>query len=126
LNEGVKVLNLVSVAGSVGVHTSHTSSFGSSKNTDLSLVDIVVDTVHQCDNNASRDTLENSLHVVDFVDGTGTELVLVDGAHSPTERTAFLTKVGMVLFTSFLEHTSIGFSGILVGDAVPALRYDFR
>lgn len=124
--EGVKIFYLVGIAGSMSIDTSHTSAFRSTKNTDLSLVNVVVDAVHEGDDDACRDTLQDSLDVVKFVDGAGTKLILMDSTHGPTKRTAFFTKISVVLVASFFEQASVGFSGVLVGDAVSALRSDLR
>lgn len=125
LDERVKVFDLVGVAGSMSVNTGHTLSLRSTENTKLSLVDVVVKTIQEADNDTSGDTLQDCLHVVDLVDGTGTHLVLVESTHGPTDRTSLLAKIGVVLITSFLEHTSVGDSGVFVGDAVSALGHDF-
>jgi hypothetical protein len=126
LNERVKIFDLVGVAGSMSVNTSHALSFWSTENTKLSLVNVVVEAVEEAYNDTSGNALQDCLHVVNLVDGTSTHLVLVESTHSPTDRTAFLTEISVVLVTSFLEHASVGDSGILVGDAVSALGQDFR
>jgi hypothetical protein len=125
LDEGVKVFDLVGVAWSMSVDTSHALSFWSTENTKLSLVDVVVETVEEANNDTSGDTLQDCLHVVDLVDGTSTHLVLVESTHSPTDRTAFLTEISVVLVTSLLEHASVCHSGVLVVDTVSALGHDF-
>jgi len=126
LDEGVQVLNLVGVAGSVSVNTSHALALRSTKNTKLGLVDIVVQTIQESDNDTSGDAFEDCLQVVEFVDGTGTTLVFMESAHGPSDGTTLLTKVGMMLFTSLLEHASVSLSGILIVEAVSALRHDLR
>jgi hypothetical protein len=125
LNKRIEVLNLIGVARSMSINTGHALSFRGTEHTKLSLVDIVVETVHKTDNDASGDTLQDSLDVVDLVDGASTELVFVESAHGPADGTAFLTEVGVVLVAGFLEHTSVGQSGVFVGDAVSALGHDF-
>jgi hypothetical protein len=125
LYKRIKILNLIGIARSMSINPRHTLALRGTEDTKLSLVDIVVKTVHQTHNDASGDALQDGLDIVDFVDGAGAELVVVEGAHGPTDRTAFLTEVGVVLVAGFLEHTSVGQSGVFVGDAVSALGHDF-
>ena len=85
LNEGVEVFDLVGVLGCIRVHTFHTTTFGSSKHTDLRTVDVIRHAVQSADDNLGREADEGSLHVVKFVDRSCSELVVVQSAHGPAQ-----------------------------------------
>lgn len=87
LDERVGVLDLVGVLGGVGVDTLHTATLRSTVDTSLGSVDIIVDTVESTNNNHSGDALESDDHVLLLVDLTRLDLVVVEVAHSPAERT---------------------------------------
>lgn len=106
LDERVQVLDLVGVLGSVAVDTVHAATLRSVVDTDLSGVDVVVETVHEGDNDVGRKTLEVGNHVVLLVDGTSTDGVLVEGAHSPADGTSLLAE-GSVVTVESLSHQNL-------------------
>lgn len=58
LDEGVGVLDLVGVLFGVGVHTLHTFTLGSTLDTTLGGVNVVVEAVEKTDSEDSRDAFE--------------------------------------------------------------------
>lgn len=72
LDEGVQVLDLVGVLGGVAVDAVHAGALRGSHDTDLGLVDIVVDTVEGDDDGDGGEADQEGLEVVEFIDRTGT------------------------------------------------------
>jgi hypothetical protein len=95
LDERVGVLDLVGVLLSVAVDALHTATFGSTVDTSLGSVNVIVDTVESTDNNHSRDALESDEHVLLLVDLTSLDLVLVEVAHGPGERSTLVPELGV-------------------------------
>jgi len=87
LDERVGVLNLVGVLLSMGVDALHTLTIGSTLNTVLSGVDVVVDTIESTNSDLGRQTDEGTLDVVNFVELTSAHGIVVEETHCPTERT---------------------------------------
>jgi hypothetical protein len=103
LDEGVCVLNLVGVLLSMAVDTFHTGTLGSSVNTGLSGVDIVVYTVESTDNDHGGDTLEGDDYVLLLVDLTRANLVLMEVAHGRGEGTLLSTELGVETFLTLSD-----------------------
>lgn len=114
LNERVEVLNLVGVLRSMCVDTFHAATFRGSEDTDLSTVDVVRHTVQSSDNDLGRKTDKSCLHVVKLVDGTCTELVVVQSAHGPAQRCLLLSQLSVVLLASVGKENAVGFARVLV------------
>ena len=83
LDEGVRMLDLVGVLGSVLVHPRHARALRSTRNTSLRNVDVVVSTVKQTDDDHCWHTLCDDLHVLELVDLTGAHWVVVEQSHGP-------------------------------------------
>ena len=111
LDERVEVFDLVLVLGSMCVNTVHTATFWSSEDTELSLVDVVVETVHTSNDNHCRKTVGKGLQVVQFVDRSCTWWVVVEPAHGPSKRSLVLSQLGVVLGTGGGQlHLVVGLS----------------
>lgn len=120
LDEGVQVLNLVGVLGSMGVDTVHSATLRSTLNTNLSAVDIVVQTVGESDDNHGGEADTESLEVVDFVDGTSSHWVAVKGSHGPAERTSLLAEFAVVTSLSLGKEELVVSLGV-VASGIAAL-----
>jgi hypothetical protein len=108
LDEGVGVLDLVGVLLSVAVDASHAGTLGSSVNTSLGSVNVVVDTVEAANHEHGRDTLEGDEHVLLFVDLTRADLVLVEVAHGPGEKTLLRAELGVEAFLALVDEFLVG------------------
>lgn len=87
LDERVRVFDLVGVFFSVRVDLLHSSTFRSTGDTSLRGVNVVVNTVHEPDDDLGGDSLEDGFNVVELVDGTRTSSVGVQVSHGPSEGT---------------------------------------
>lgn len=97
LDERVGVFDLVGVfLGSV-VNPGHSVALGSTVDTGLSGVDVVVQTVKRADDDHGGKTFGEESHVVSLVDRSGSHGVLVQCPHGPTERSLGLSHLGMHL-----------------------------
>jgi hypothetical protein len=114
LNEGVEVLDLVGVLGCICVNTLHATTFRSSEHTDLRTVNIVGHAVQRADNDLGRKADEGSLHVVKLVDGSSSELVVVQGAHGPAQGRLLLSKLGVVFLAGVGKKEAVGFASVLL------------
>lgn len=96
LDKRVGVLDLVGVLLGVSVDASHALTFGSTSNTRLSGVDVVVHTVEKTADDHGGDTLEEEdLHVAHLVDLASAHGVVVESSHGPAERTALESELGV-------------------------------
>lgn len=95
LDEGVDVFDLVGILGSIGVDALHAGTLGRTVDAGLSSVDVVVQTVHETDDDHSGKTDEQGLDVLALVDLTGAYGVVVQSAHGPTNRSALLPELCM-------------------------------
>jgi hypothetical protein len=115
------VLDLVGVLLSMAVDTLHTSTFGSTVDTSLGSVDVVVDTVESTDEDHSGNALEGDDHVLLLVDFTTSDLVLVKVAHGPSEDTLLSTELSVEAFLALLDEflvaelALLGDNGSLLG-----------
>ena len=100
LDKGVKIFDLVGVFWCMSVDRVHSSTFWSTKNTNLSPVNIVVSTVEKSNDWISWKSEQESFEIVSFVDGTGTKSISVGLSHSPSEKTFALSKFSVMLFGS--------------------------
>jgi hypothetical protein len=98
LDERVGVLDLVGVLLSMAVDTLHADTLGSSVDTSLGGVNVVVDTVKAADDDHGGNALECDDHVLFLVDLTRLDLVLVEVAHGPAEGTLLGAELGMEAF----------------------------
>lgn len=117
LDERVGVLDLVGVLGSMAINTLHTLALRSTVNTSLGGVDIVVDTVESTDNDHGRDALEGDDHVVLLVDLTALNLVLVEVAHCPAERTALVTELSVETLLTLSDKLLVAELAVLGNDS---------
>ena len=109
------MFHFIGVLGSVRVDTFHATAFGGTVDTGLGGVDVIVDTVEEGDGDHGGDTLEEDLHVLEFVDLTGTHGVIVQGSHGPAERALLQAEFGMEPLLSFSHALLVGQIGVLVG-----------
>jgi hypothetical protein len=98
LDERVGVLDLVGVLLSMAVDALHADTLGSSVDTSLGGVDVVVDTVKAADDDHGGNALEGDHHVLLLVDLTRLDLVLVEVAHGPAEGTLLGAELGVEAF----------------------------
>ena len=121
LNKRVRVLNLVRILLSVAVDALHTPALRSSVNTSLSSVDVVVDTVKAANNEHGGNALESNEHVLPLIDLAGLDLVLVEVAHGPAQRTALVAELGVEAFLALSDELLVaelavfGDDGTLLG-----------
>lgn len=85
LDERIGVLNFVGVLLSVCIDARHAFALGSTSNTTLSGVDVVVHTVQGTTDDVCRDALEEDLHVCNFINLTGSHGVVAASPQSPAE-----------------------------------------
>jgi hypothetical protein len=114
LDEGVEILDLVGVLGSMSINAVHTTALRSTENANLSLVDIVVHTVETGDDNIGGEAVAEGSKIVALIDGTGAHGVPVDEAHSPAKGALLLSQLGVMLLASLLEEVFVLGIGILV------------
>lgn len=120
LDKRVDVLDLVGVLLRVGIDTLHANTFGSSVDTGLSGVDVVVETVEKTDGDHGGDTFEESHNVLALVNFTSADGVVVKESHGPADRSALLPELrvepGLALGNQFLvgELLDLGMSGSLL------------
>lgn len=114
LHERVQVLDFVGVFGSVRVHAVHAAAFRGSEDADLGAVDVVGHAVEGADDDLGWDAHEGGFEVVDFVDGAGSELVVVKGAHGPAQGSFLLSKLFVVLLASLGKKKAVGLARVLV------------
>lgn len=95
LDKRVGMFDLVGILVGIAVNLLHSSTFRGTGDTRLSGVDIIVDTVHETDDDLSRDSLDDGLDIVQLVNGTGTSSVGVKVSHGPTEWTLVLSHLGV-------------------------------
>ena len=96
LNERVGVLDLVGVLLRSGVDALHALTLGSTVDTTLGRVNIVVETVQETDSDNGRKALEHALHVAELVNLTGAHRVVAQETHGPAQRAAALEELGVV------------------------------
>jgi hypothetical protein len=114
LNEGVEILDLVGVLGCICVNTLHAAAFRSSEHTDLRTVDIVRHAVQSTDDDLGREADEGSLHVVKLVDGSSSELIVVQSAHGPAQGRLLLSQFGVVFLAGVGKQEAVGFASVLL------------
>ena len=95
LHERVDVFDFVGILGSIGVDTLHASTLRRTVNTRLSSVDIVVQTIHETNDDHGGKTDEKGLDVLAFIDLTSTHGVVVQSTHSPTNWSTLLPELCM-------------------------------
>lgn len=100
LDEGVRVLDFVAVFLCRTVHTSHADAFGSSIDAGLGRVNVVVGAVEESDGDHGGDAHEGDFHVLELVDLTSAERVLVEIAHGPSERALATAELGVEAFAA--------------------------
>lgn len=108
LDERVGELDLVGVLLGGGVHTLHTGTLGSTVDTRLSGVDVVVKTVEQSDNDDGRDALDDDGHVLPLVDLTSAHGVVVKSAHGPSQRTTALPELSVEPLLALCDKLLVG------------------
>lgn len=121
LHEGIEVFDFVAVLGRVRVHAVHAAAFRSSENADLSAVDIVRHAIEGADDDLSWDADEGGLEVVELVDGAGAELVVVQSAHGPAERSLLLPEFLVVLLAGLSQQETVGLARVFVEGSGPLL-----
>jgi hypothetical protein len=77
-------------------------------------VNVVRHAVQSADDYLGREADEGSLHVVKLVDGSSSELVVVQSAHGPAQRSLFLSQLGVVLLAGVGKQDAVGFARVLV------------
>jgi hypothetical protein len=118
LDEGVEEFDLVLILRSMRVHAIHATTFRGTENADLSLMDVIVDTIGEGNDNHGRETNAEGLEVVSFVHGASTIRVAVENAHSPAERTTSLAEFSMMSGAGLLEEDAILLLGIEITNAL--------
>lgn len=108
LDERVGVLDLVGVLLGGAVNTLHALTLGSTSNTSLGSVDVVVETVESTDSDHGGNALEHNLHVVELVNLAGAHRVVAEEAHGPAERTTLLEELCVQLGLAFSLELLIG------------------
>lgn len=116
LDKGVGVLDLVGVLGGMAVDTLHTSALGSSVDTSLGSVDVVVYTVEAADDEHCGNTLKSDDHVLLLVDLAGLNLVLVEVAHGPSEGTLLRAELGVEAFLTLSDEFLVAELAVLGND----------
>lgn len=113
LDKRVGVLNFVGVLLGIVIDTLHAITFGSSLNTGLCSVDIVVETIEGAANNQGRDTLDDDLHVVELIDLTSANRVVSEGAHRPSKGTTLVEESVVELLLALGDQVLVsGVSGL--------------
>lgn len=123
LHEGVGVLDLVRVLLGVRVDALHAGALGSARGASLGGVDVVVQSVEGSADDVGGDTLEDDLHVVEFVDLAGAEGVVAEGAQGPGERALALHELLVQALLGELVELLVrqGLAGDLALDLVEGL-----
>ena len=116
LDEGVGEFDLVGILFSVAVDALHANTLGSTVDTTLGSVDVVVEAVESTDGDLGRDALGDDEHVLLLVDLAGTHRVVVQGTHSPAEWSA--------LHAEFCVKLLLSLSYQLLVAKLPALGLD--
>lgn len=118
LDERVEIFDFVLVFLGVEVDLVHTATFWSTEDTDLSAMDIIVESVEEGNDNIGWETDAESAEVVKFIDGTGTHWVVVDKTHSPSEGTLVSAELSVVLQFGALEEELVLSLWVLTGNGV--------
>ena len=104
------------------VNPSHSATLRRTENTDLRAMDIVVETVKSSDDDVGRETHQEALHVVQFVDLTSATTMCVQGSHSPSERTTGLSELSMMLLLCAGEQKAVLQVWVVASDGVLEAR----
>lgn len=107
LDERVGVLGLVGVHGRMGVDALHALAVWSTGDTDLSGVDVVMHTVEKTTCDDGRETDDESLEVVEFIDATGTHWVVAKETKRPTHWAAAGDELSLELGVALLAQLGI-------------------
>jgi len=104
------------------VNPSHSATLWRTENTDLRAMDIVVETVKSSDDDVGRETHQEALHVVQFVDLTSATTMCVQGSHSPSERTTGLSELSMMFLLCTGEQKAVLQVWVVASDGVLEAR----
>lgn len=116
LDERVGMFNLVRVLLGVVVDTSHAATFGRASNSRLGSVNVVIGSIEGTDDNLRRDALENKTDIVEFVDASGTQGIVVQIAHGPSEGTGLGAQFCVQTLATGGHEFGIGGLACLVGN----------
>jgi hypothetical protein len=117
LNKRVCVLDLVRVLLGMAVDTLHTCTFGSTVDTGLSSVDVVVDAIESTDHDLSRNALQCDDHVLLLIDFARLDLVLVEVTHSPSERTTLRPELGVEALLTLFDKLLVSKLAVFLDDS---------
>lgn len=112
LYERVCVLNLVGILLRVRVSALHTASLWRALDTSLGSMNVVVDAIEKADDDHCGQSFEEEdAHILELVNLTLTDRVVVESAHCPPERTLLLPQAGMETFSTFGDELLVGLLG---------------